>query len=566
MRKYSIWLAGVILLTIVAFLIVFKPITMTPRKDPIDASKYLAPVGVKGMRDRSIPPTKPTFNFFKSPVYVYVPQHDLDLGLDLRGGLSVVLQISNRADFKYPLHSTIAEGDIAAKKEAFTNAVEAAFDPAEYKEMIVELTGTEASVSSSPTDRTQAEVQLQKLTKVMTQIFGAGSFDEPKIATAFVPVNKTVQENVRAILERRVNPEGTREISSYSKGNNNQVVLEIPGEHDPQKVLEILGKTGKLDFRILARDITVTDDNNGKPLFSRGYSTITTAEALKSATLAVEGSELDPTSSVVVYNGKPVVTFSMKSDESRVKFGNITNANVNRYMAIVLDNETIYSAPVIKSRISGSGQIEGNFTQDEAKSLATILNAGALPAKTTVVETRIVSATLGADSIALSLKAGIIGLLAVLIFMVAYYRLPGLMADLALVVYLILSLAVIKLFQSTLTLPGIAGIIIAIGMAVDANVIIFERLKEELRTQKPLESAIDVAFARAWTAILDSNVASLITGFVLYSIGTGAVKGFAVTLLIGVAVSMFTAVTVTRLFMKIMMRSKAGHNMAWYGV
>jgi len=150
--------------------------------------------------------------------------------------------------------------------------------------------------------------------------------------------------------------------------------------------------------------------------------------------------------------------------------------------------------------------------------------------------------------------------------MAAYYRLPGLMADLALVIYIVLTLAVLKLFGATLTLPGIAGIIISIGMAVDANVIIFERLKEELRTQKPLETAIDVAFHRAWTAILDSNVASLITGSVLYAIGSGAVKGFAVTLLIGVAVSMFTAVTITRLFMKLMIRSKAGHKMAWYGV
>jgi preprotein translocase subunit SecD len=150
--------------------------------------------------------------------------------------------------------------------------------------------------------------------------------------------------------------------------------------------------------------------------------------------------------------------------------------------------------------------------------------------------------------------------------MVAYYRLPGLMADFALIIYVVLTLAVLKFFDATLTLPGIAGLIISVGMAVDANVIIFERLKEELRAKKPLETAIDTAFARAWTAILDSNMASLITGFVLYMLGTGAVKGFAITLLIGVAVSIFTAVTVTRLFLKLMVRSQSGHNLAWYGL
>ena len=197
---------------------------------------------------------------------------------------------------------------------------------------------------------------------------------------------------------------------------------------------------------------------------------------------------------------------------------------------------------------------------------ATLLNAGALPVPVKIVETRTVSATLGADSISKSLYAGIIGLALVLIFMAAYYRLPGLMADLALVVYIVLSLAVLKLFDATLTLPGIAGLVISVGMAVDANVIIFERLKEELRTQKPLETSIDVAFQRAWTAILDSNVASLITGSVLYALGTGAVRGFAITLIIGVAVSLFTAVTVTRLFMKLMIRSRAAHKLAWYGL
>ncbi|HEY3376668.1 MAG TPA: protein translocase subunit SecD, partial [Armatimonadota bacterium] len=290
-------------------------------------------------------------------------------------------------------------------------------------------------------------------------------------------------------------------------------------------------------------------------------------DALKSAVLVVRGRDLSPTSGVTYdQQHRPAVSFSMRTKDAQTRFGVVTGSNIGRKLAIVLDGKII-SAPVIQSQINGSGIISGGFKDlPEAQDLAVLLNAGALPVKVNIVENRTVSATLGADSVSASMKAGIIGLIAVLVFMIAYYRLPGLMANLALVIYIFLSLAVLKVFGSTLTLPGIAGIIISIGMAVDANVIIFERLKEELKTQKPLESAIDVAFARAWTAILDSNVASIITGSVLYMLGTGAVKGFAVTLLIGVVVSMFTAITITRLFMKLMIRSKAGHNLAWYGV
>ena len=224
------------------------------------------------------------------------------------------------------------------------------------------------------------------------------------------------------------------------------------------------------------------------------------------------------------------------------------------------------SAPVVKAQIVGSGVIEGMESLTEARDLAMLLNAGALPVPVEVAEVRSVSATLGADSIAASLKAGLLGLLLVAVFMMFYYRLPGIMSVLALSVYLVLSLAALVALGATLTLPGIAGFIMTIGMAVDANVLIFERLKEELRTDKSIRMAIEAAFHRAWTAILDGHVTTFLVGLVLYSLATGTVKGFAVTLLVGIVCNLFSAMIVTRLLMNQAMKLPAGKNKAAYGV
>ncbi|HEX2952014.1 MAG TPA: protein translocase subunit SecD [Armatimonadota bacterium] len=568
MRKHSIWLIGVILLTVVAFLYVFKPVTVTPRKDPADASRYLRPVGLKGAFDASLPPQQASFNVFngKLPLYVYVPQHDLSLGLDLRGGMRVVLEIADHGEFDYKLNKPIIDSStLASTKGSLTDAVKAALGK-DGEGAQIELSEDRATITTQATNQVQAETQLKQINTAMTQVFGAGSFSVPDSTKVFKTVDKQTQDNVRNIMEKRVNPDGTKEVNSTSKGTN-QVVLEIPGEKDPDHVQQIIGKTAEMNFMLLPPNISVGENPDGSVSMSNGSQTVSDEDALKSSILVVRGRDLKSNCDVTFdQQRKPAVSFEMKTKEAKERFGAITGANVNRYLAIVLDGKVI-SAPVIKSRIDGNGIISGGFKDmTEARDLSTLLNAGALPVNVNIVENRVVSATLGADSVSASLIAGMIGLLAVLIFMVAYYRLPGLMADFALIIYVFLSLAVIKMVGSTLTLPGIAGIIISIGMAVDANVIIFERLKEELRTQKPLETAMDVAFARAWTAILDSNVASLITGTVLYMLGTGAVQNFAVTLWIGVAVSLFTAVTVTRLFMRMLVRSRTGHNLAWYGV
>lgn len=576
MRTHSMWLFAVIVLTIAAFLAVFRPLTFTPRKDPSDTSRYLQPVGV-ALTDPGQPPKKGTASidllFAKTEVYVYTPQHDLRLGLDLRGGMRVVLQIPDRAMFTYPFKTAFTDAAIAAAKQG--ELVEALAAPDVMGEEVkdpqkVQVTVDEQQVQiiTQPGTEEVAKAQLSRINKVMAKVFSENAYDEPKPDRVFLPVDASVQNSVRNIMEKRINPTGTAEVTTYNKGNN-QIVLEIPGVKDPDRVRELLHTMAQLQFRLIPQDITVdTRSDDGKvTATTKAGQPLTEEQAVNRSYLVVPGSALDPHCGVT-YDDKhqPAVSFAMASPDDKAKFGRITGANVNRQLAIVLDGKII-TAPVIRDRINGNGIISGGFkTMEEARDLATLLNAGALPVPVSIVENRTVSATLGADSVSMSLIAGLVGLAIVLIFMAAYYRLPGLMANLALLIYIFLSLAVLKLFDATLTLPGIAGIIISIGMAVDANVIIFERLKEELRTKKPLETAIDVAFSRAWTAILDSNVASLITGSVLYALGTGAIRGFAVTLMIGVAVSLFTAVSVTRLFMKLMIRSKAGHNLAWYGV
>jgi preprotein translocase subunit SecD len=265
-----------------------------------------------------------------------------------------------------------------------------------------------------------------------------------------------------------------------------------------------------------------------------------------------------------------VIQFTLKPEWSNV-FADYTGANVGKVLGIVLDKKVI-STPSIQQKIDkGEGIINGNFTQDSANELAVNLRYGSLPIPVKVVESQSVGATLGADSVRRSLFAGIIGLLAVIIFMLIYYRLPGFIADLALIVYALISLMLFKLVPVVLSLPGIAGFILSIGMAVDANILIFERLKEEIRGGRTLRQAIDLGWARAWLSIRDANISTLITCVILFifgnTFGASIVKGFAVTLAIGVIVSLFTAIIVTRSFLHLVLDNvKFAEHPRWFGI
>ncbi|MGO2117559.1 MAG: protein translocase subunit SecD [Fusobacterium sp.] len=339
-----------------------------------------------------------------------------------------------------------------------------------------------------------------------------------------VITNETMDSLIE-VLDRRINGIGVAE-SVVQRTGTNRVIIELPGVKDTTEAIKVIGKTALLEFRILDKD-----GNLGETLLTGG--------SLKKAQLGY--GQL----------GEPQINFELKP-EGAIKFAKITRENIGNQLAIVLDGK-VQTAPVIKSEIpGGSGSISGNYTAEEAKKTAMLLNSGSLPIKATIIETRTVGASLGDESIAASLVAAKVGILLIGIFMFIFYRIPGLVADLALMCFGIITFGILKFIGATLTLPGIAGLILSAGMAVDANVIIFERVKEELRFGNTINSSIRLGFSKGFVAIFDSNITTLIITTILFVFGTGSVKGFAVTLTIGTLASMFTAITVTRVFMDLL--------------
>jgi SecD/SecF fusion protein len=376
-------------------------------------------------------------------------------------------------------------------------------------------------------------------------------------------------ESVRKILENRVNFSGVSEPVIITKPPK-QIIIELPGLKNEQEAIDSLQSTASLQFYLLPQ----LGNANGSPPAKWAISSsedpkthqkidvlvdATTRQPVPQEELEAEvfstppivtGKDLLPNSRAVIQpgNNNPVIEFEFNSDGSKV-FEEVTRGNIGKFLAIFLDKHLL-TAPTINGVIPGKGIIEGSFTLESAKALSDLLNAGALPVPLRLEETHKLEATLGREAVQATVKAGILGLSLVLLFMLGYYwLLPGLVADVALVLYGVFSFAMFKLVGVTLTLPGIAGFILSIGMAVDANILIFERLKEELRAGKTLRPAIEAGFKRAFTAIFDSNVCTIITCFVLYNLGTGPIRGFALTLGMGVAISMFTAITVTRTFL-----------------
>jgi len=373
---------------------------------------------------------------------------------------------------------------------------------------------------------------------------------------ADVPEGQTVDadamEAVRRIIENRVDGLGVTEPVVQAVGTD-RILVEMPGIDDAQKAIDTLKETGLLEFvdlgatflpegTIVQTDYLSVEPSETVTGTATVYPTVLTGRNLKTAQV-----NFDQTT------GQPFIAFELDAEGAAI-FAEHTASNINRYLAIVLDSQVI-SCPVIRSAIpDGKGVIEGSFTLEEAQSVVLQLRYGALPVPLSVMETRAVGASLGEDSVNKSVRAGIIGLVIVLLFMLVYYRLPGALADLALIIYALITLALYKLIPVTLTLPGIAGFLLSVGMAVDANILIFERMREEMRQGRELGRAVDAGFRRAWTSIIDSNVSVWITCAILWifgnSFGASIVKGFSLTLALGVLVSLFTAVVVTRTFMR----------------
>ena len=354
------------------------------------------------------------------------------------------------------------------------------------------------------------------------------------VDTPQLKVNDDALDRATHIIERRVNALGLTEPVVQRQGRD-RIIVELPGVKDPEKAINMLGKTAMLEFK---------DPNN---------KTVLTGTDLKDA-------------KAVVGNGnQPLVSMEF-SDEGGQKFADVTARNVGKRIAITLDGEVL-TAPVVQEAITGGrAQITGNRSMEEAQHLAILLRSGSLPVKLEIIENRTVGPTLGQDSKEASQKAFLIGVAGVFVFMVLFYRLSGVVADIALLLNTMLLLLVMRYLNATLTLPGMAGIILSIGMAVDANVLIFERFKEEIRTGKTLRKAMDNGFGRALVTILDSNITTLMACAVLFYLGTGPIKGFAVTLSIGVILSMFSAVTVTKFLLKFLIDANFTKSPTAFGI
>lgn len=332
-------------------------------------------------------------------------------------------------------------------------------------------------------------------------------------------VTKEDLEKTRQLIDLRVNKLGVAETSVTVEGDR-RVRVEIPGEYDSKDLVDSLSKTGNLTFK----------DEDGN-------------EVLSGSDVEEAGTMLDSTSNA------PVVTLKL-TDEGKKKFAEATENNLNKKIYIYMDDEEI-SAPTVDSVITGGNAIiKGSSSIDEAKNLAGLINAGALPVTVKAIQIENVGAQLGAEALPNAVKAGLIGIAIIFLFMILYYRIPGVIACIALTLYVCLTLLVFVEADVALTLPGIAAFLLTVGMAVDANVLIFERVREELKNGMSVKSAVEKGFSNALSSIVDSNITTIIAALVLYFMGTGSVKGFAVTLMIGIAVSMFTAIVVTKTLMK----------------
>ncbi|MBF6604464.1 MAG: protein translocase subunit SecD [Chloroflexi bacterium] len=367
---------------------------------------------------------------------------------------------------------------------------------------------------------------------------------------------------IRDIIERRVNSTGVSEPVVQTQGSD-RVVVELPGVQDSAQIEQLVGSTGRLDFVPLPPAQYGTGSTTGNP------TAVVVGQPLPIPEPALfSGDQVSSANPSTDSIGNRAVAFSLKSQGSTL-FATYTSQHVGQFFAIVLDNNVV-SAPVIQSAITGGNGIitggTGGFTAASMNSLVTILRYGSLPFPIQAIQRDDIPATLGAQFLQQTLLAAAIGIALVFAFMLIYYRLPGVVASFALAYYTLVVLAVFRLIPVTLTLAGIAGFVLSVGMAVDANILIFERSKEEMRLGKPLTAAIEAGFARAWNSILDSNVSSLITAFILYWFGTSTIKGFALVLIIGVLTSMFTAITVTRTILRFVVRQDWARTPRMYGV
>ncbi|MBU0723460.1 MAG: protein translocase subunit SecD [Alphaproteobacteria bacterium] len=478
----------------------------------------------------------------------WLPNQQINLGLDLQGGAHLLLEVDVNAVTRERMESVLDLTRLELRKARIG-----------YTGLGVEGN----AVVLQPTETGQvAEINrlLNAADSDLAVEAGEGGRVTIRVNEAALEARKraAVEQSIE-IVRRRIDETGTREPTIQRQGED-RILVQLPGIDDPERIKALLGQTAKMVFRLVDSRNSLNDAMAGRlppgsqllPSDQVGPNGQPQQMYLVERRVMVSGDTLvDAQPSF--NNGEPVVSFRFDSVGAR-RFGDVTATNVGQPFAIVLDDKVI-SAPVIREPIlGGSGQISGNFTVQEAQDLALLLRAGALPAPLTVLEERTVGPGLGADSIAAGEIAAVLGMLAVVVFMVVAYGLFGIIANVALVINLVLIIAALSVLQATLTLPGIAGIVLTIGMAVDANVLVFERIREESKNGRPPVSAIDAGYNRAISTIIDANLTTFIAALLLYIFGSGPIRGFAVTLSIGLLTSMFTAIMVTRLIVVVWLR------------
>lgn len=466
------------------------------------------------------------------------PGKQVSLGLDLRGGSYLLVEVQGDEVIDQRLESAVE-----TVRRALRDA-KAGYKPPPHVE------GGAILFRILDPARTDEVVGLMRAAAgdMVVETGEGGNFSLTYTEQEIIAIkNRTLNQSIE-IVRRRIDQTGTKEPLIQRQGDD-RILIQLPGVDDPEAIKKILKATAKMTFRFQSKTMTLEEAlSRGVPPghIIMSSDDIPPSRYLLEKRVIVSGEDLVDAQSTFDQNNLPAVSFRFNASGGQ-KFGKATQDNVGRIFAIVLDDKVI-SAPVIRTAIlGGSGQITGNFTSEEARDLAILLRAGALPAPLIVIEERTVGATMGQDSIDAGKIASILGLVLVVIFMVLAYGLFGALADAALAFNIALIVGTLSLFQATLTLPGIAGIVLTIGMAVDANVLIFERIREEARAGRTPVNAIDAGYKRAITTIIDANLTTFIAALLLFIFGSGPVKGFSVTLMIGIATSMFTAIMVTRL-------------------
>jgi len=499
-------------------------------------------------------PNTPAFQYMPEWWTKNMPDKGIVLGLDLQGGLHLVFEV---------------EGDRAVEitTDRYASTLRNLF---EKKKLVadVDRSGLNITVSPSNTEiRKVVEDNYPTLIPVETgnKLVYRLSDKEAK------RIKDSAADQALETIRNRIDQFGVAEPTIHRQGES-EIVVQLPGVKDPKRAIDLIGKTAQLEFKLVDDGAKVAAElpqsilpgeeenllkqfaekvpENDEILFEKKVNRETGAVRKLPLLLKKEASltgDLLSEAKVSIDSrfNEPYVSLSFNAAGAKI-FEEVTGANVKKRLAIILDN-TVYSAPVIQEKISGgSAQITGSFTMDEAKDLSIVLRAGALPAPMKMLQNVTVGPSLGRDSIEAGKMAGIIGTIAVVIFMIFYYRLSGVIADFALLLNIILLLGAMAALNATLSLPGIAGIILAIGMAVDSNVLMFERMRDELRTGKTPRAAVDSGYSKAFWTIFDSHITTLITAAVLFQFGTGPIKGFAVTLSLGVAINLFTALIGTK--------------------